>query len=527
MMIALGALGGAQPVASAGPVPPALTGPPYTLRVLASDELADMEPVLAGAAKATGVTVRLTPTTSREGSAAVADGRAQAQHDAVWFATNHYLRIHPGALERTDASNRIMTSAVVLGLRPAIVERLGWRATGTGWAGIAAAAAARRFTFGMADPHASNTGVSALVGVATAVAGDGAALDPGAVRRSAAPLRGLFAAQSLKAHSTDTLVETFVRGRDSAVGGADGLIEYESVLLSLNASGRLREPLDIVYPTDGVATADYPLTLLAAASPEAKDAYRRLVAYLRSGLVQREIALRTKRRPVVVGVDPAARSLFELPFPNRRDVVDGLVNTYYGRLRRPARTVYVLDCSGSMAGPGLTAVRAALDRLATVAPGGGSAAQFQAREQATLLPFRQRPGPASTFQLPATDLEPVLRQIRGQAAGLIASGGTAIYDALAEAYRTVQRQAAKEPDRITTIVLLTDGKNTVGSDLAGFTAFHAGLPPSVAAVPVFPILFGSSDAAQMRAIVDITGGQLFDARTEPLEQVFARIRADQ
>ena len=56
----------------------------------------------------------------------------------------------------------------------------------------------------------------------------------------------------------------------------DGLVNYESVLRSLNASGRLAEPLTLVYPADGVATADYPLTLLGSASREAREKYDEL-----------------------------------------------------------------------------------------------------------------------------------------------------------------------------------------------------------------------------------------------------------
>lgn len=506
------------------------SGPSYVLRVLATDELTDMEPVLKAAAAATAVTVVLTPTTTREGTAKVASGQAGQHHDAVWLASNSYLRMSAGALARTDASSRIMSSPVVLGLRRRAVDRLGWHGADVGWADIAAAAGRDGFTFGMADPAASNTGASALVGIATAVAGDGAALEPDGVRRAADPLRGFFGAQALKAHSTTALVDAFVHGQNAETS-VDGLVEYESVLLSLNASGQLAESFELILPNDGVATADYPLTLLTGASPEAANAYRRLVGYLRSVPVQREIMRQTRRRPVVPAALPtqaADRRLFELPFPDRGDVVDGLVNAYYGRLRRPARTVYVLDTSGSMRGRRLADLQAAVTRLAADGEfGSGRAARFQEREQATLLPFRARPGPPTTFVLPASDPGPVLRKIRDYVSGLRAGGGTAIYDALVEAYRIAGRQAATDPDRITTIVLLTDGRNTTGRGLADFTGYHRRLPPALASVRVFPILFGDGDVAQLTALAHLTGGQPFDARSEPLDGVFVRIRADQ
>jgi Ca-activated chloride channel family protein len=529
-LAAVSFVGGSAPLRTAADDPVDRSGPPYVLRILASDELTDMEPILRAAATATGVSIVLTPTSTRDGTSAVASGQAGRHHDAVWLASNSYLRMTPGALARTDASNRIMSSPVVLGLRPRVTDRLRWRGADVGWAQIADAAGHGGFTFGMADPEASNTGVSALVGVATAVAGDGAALDPGGVRRAEKPLRGLFGAQALKAGSSTALVDAFVHGQDTA-GSVDGLVEYESVLLALNDSGRLREPVDVIVPNDGVATADYPLTLLAGASPAAGNAYDRLVAYLRSVPVQREIMLRTKRRPVVVGAlpaDAAGRRPFEVPFPNRSDVVADLVSTYYGRLRRPARTVYILDLSGSMRGARLADLRAAITRLATTGPPGSSgAARFQEREQATLLPFRGRPDRPATFVLPDSEPAAVLRAIRDYVTTLRAGGETGIYDALVEAYRITERQARTDPSRITTFVLFTDGENTTGRDLAAFTAFHRRLAPAVASVPVFPVLFGDSDVTQMRALAALTGGQPFDARSAPLDEVFARIRADQ
>ena len=52
------------------------------------------------------------------------------------------------------------------------------------WLDIARAAAAGRFTFGMSSPVTSDSGLSALVGAATAVAGRGAALSDVGARQA-------------------------------------------------------------------------------------------------------------------------------------------------------------------------------------------------------------------------------------------------------------------------------------------------------------------------------------------------------
>jgi Ca-activated chloride channel family protein len=51
--------------------------------------------------------------------------------------------------------------------------------------------------------------------------------------------------------------------------------------------------------------------------------------------------------------------------------------------------------------------------------------------------------------------------------------------------------------------------------------------PAVQRIKVFPILFGEGDAAQLRQIADLTGGRMFDGRTESLSTVFKEIRGYQ
>jgi len=507
------------------------SGPAYTLKILASAELDDLAPVLADAAKATGVTVAITPTTSLAGSQTVASGRADGKFDATWLSTNRYLEITPNALVKLDSSAVVMSSPVILGLRASVVHRLGWDAGPVSWADIADAAT-HRFTFGMADPRASNSGLSALVSVATAVAGRGAALESADVLSAMPALRGFFSGQSVKAASSQELFDDYVRAQAGTAGNpsVDGLVDYESELLSLNASGKLREPLTLIYPSDGAVTADYTLSSLASAPPAAKAAYSRLVGYLDTPDAQRKIMQSTSRRPGVPGVAPNAtlgrHHLFELPFPGTITIVDDLISAYYGTLRRPARTAYVLDTSESMTGDRLAGLKAALTQLT----GSGSAdpgVTFQTREQVTLEPFSTGPRPPTTFDVPATGPQPVLTRIAAFVADLTAGGGTAIYDALVLAYQTVEQQARTDPNRITTIVLLTDGENTVGRDAAAFARFYRTLPPAVTSIPVFPIRFGNGNSAEMTQLAQLTGGRTFDGRNLPLTTVFSLIRGSQ
>jgi Ca-activated chloride channel homolog len=104
----------------------------------------------------------------------------------------------------------------------------------------------------------------------------------------------------------------------------------------------------------------------------------------------------------------------------------------------------------------------------------------------------------------------VLDRIRAYADGLTARANTALYDALVSAYDVLRAESPADPDRITSVVLLTDGEANTGRGLADFTAHLRQLPPDLAAVPVFPVLVGEADAAQLSAVATATGGQVFD-----------------
>jgi Ca-activated chloride channel family protein len=419
-----------------------------------------------------------------------------------------------------------MGSPVVLGVRESAARRLGWDAKAPTWSQIATAAERGEFTYGMTDPAASNTGFSALVAVAAALDGTGRALDAAAIDRIAPRLAGFFSGQRLTAGSSNWLAGSFTRratGEDPG-GPLDGLINYESTLRSLNRDRQLPEPLTIVYPADGVISADYPFTLLAGASDEVRDGYDRLVDHLRAGPTQNAIVVKTERRAVVPNVGlprDAPGGLVELPFPDTRAAIDALLVAYFDRLRTPARTVYVLDVSGSMAGERLAALKTALTGLTGVDTTlSGRYCRFRSREEVVLLPFASVAGEPTTFTVSAESPQSSRDAIRAAIDGLRAEGETAVYDSLVTAYG----QFADAGGRFPSIVLMTDGESNAGRALGDFTSFLATAPQPVR---VFPILFGEAAEEEMRQVATATGGELWDARDGDLGRAFCQIRGYQ
>ncbi|HEY8557274.1 MAG TPA: substrate-binding domain-containing protein, partial [Actinomycetes bacterium] len=210
--------------------------PPGTLRVLAGSELKDVEPLVAQIRDATGVNLRFEYSGTLEGAERITGGGGD-RPDLAWFSSARYLTLLAaagGGEGRPVASERIMLSPVVLGVKRSVATRFGWAGNPeVTWKDIAAKARTGQLRYGMTNPAASNSGFSALVGVAAALAGTGDAL-----RAEDIDERGLtdfFTGQTLTAGSSGWLADAFVAGQDKL----DGLINYESVLLGLNASGKL------------------------------------------------------------------------------------------------------------------------------------------------------------------------------------------------------------------------------------------------------------------------------------------------
>ncbi|MEU4927004.1 VWA domain-containing protein [Streptomyces yokosukanensis] len=499
-------------------------GPDTTLRVLASDELSDMKPLLDQLRQDTGVRLDMDYEPTNEASDTLLTGRHS--YDLAWLSSDRYLRLKAkrAPAGRTPAtgvqSTSIMRSPVVVGLTAQVARKLRGKSPGgrLSWADIADAAATGTVRFGMADPRHSNSGLAALVGVATAAAGTGGALRPTDV--SCDRLRGFRSGQTLTADTSHALLDAFA----ARPGRTNALITYESELLTLNASGRLKQPLQIVHPADGMVLSDYPLLLL---DPAQRAAYDRVVAWLTGTGHQRDIMRRTLRRPVSTAVtrDPRLAAPLDnaLYFPDDPAVLDRLLADYGDPRRRTAdQVIFLLDSSTSMRGARTTALRAAFASLS----GADSSAtaefvRFYQGEKLTVVRFGGRPLAERTVTVrrPAdlTALE-----------DFVADGGydgaTAVWSALDHGYGTAEQALRADPGRAVSLVLMTDGENNAGIDRASFVSRYRARRADVRAVHTYPLHFGDSDAAELRQVASVTGGRMVDARAQSLSTAFKEIR---
>jgi Ca-activated chloride channel family protein len=278
---------------------------PGTLRVLASSELADMEPVLERIAEDTGIEVRPTYMGTLDAVELLADGRADGRYDALWLSSNDYLRLRPEAARRIVSETSVMASPVAVGIRTTALDALGWKPEEVTWSHVERAVQTGELTYGMTDPARSNSGFATLVSVASALSDAQSALTDADVRKASARLKGFFRGQKLTSGSSGWPATAYERS-----GSVDALLNYESGLQGT-------PDLTVIRPVDGVLTADNPLSSLAAADAATREDVHRRTEALRSAEVHartsgfcsvRSPGRQAARRPHTPACSPRHRS---------------------------------------------------------------------------------------------------------------------------------------------------------------------------------------------------------------------------
>ena len=532
----------AEPEAAAGN-----GAPPFV--VLATTDLKDVQSLEKEAREATGVNLRFRFGGTMESTEAVLTGQANAQ--AAWFANAKYLLSDAQGQSRVKMQEKLMWSPLAVGVSESAAKALGWDdpkvAANVTWKTITQAAGDGKLYYAMSNPATSNQGFMALMGVVAAAADKSEALTPEDVDRGA--IATFLKGYRLPGDNSSYLTERFTAQQGPRL---NAFINYESWLMGMNASGKLREKLVLVYPREGVSTADYPFMLL---DDTRRDDYLKLTAWLKGKQAQTFLAQQTLRHPVNEDVAKAVSAQFagnpmlvELPFSPNRQLADDLISAYLNEFRRPIASTFVLDTSGSMGEDRrLQRLVEALDYVAgDDASLTGRIARLTNREKIWMLSFSSSPNEPVLFEIPgagkagkagkgvaaATDSEAkskamAMAAVRDYAATLHAHGGTALYDSILVALQNMAAEKEKHPEYQYSVVGFTDGENTDGRDFEAFKAAHAALSEDARAIPVFMVLFGDAKESELQGLVKVTGGRVFDARKTPLYAVFKDIRAFQ
>lgn len=426
----------------------------------------------------------------------------------------------------------LVLSPVVVAMWRPMAEALGWPQKRLGWSDLLAVNANPKgwgalkhpewgtFKLGHTHPEFSNSGLLAVLAEAYAGAGKTRGLSAADLEADA-PRKMISAVEQTIVHygkSTGFFADKMLERGPAYLSAA---VLYENLVIESYARSP-STPLVAIYPREGTFWSDHPYAILDAewVKPEEKEAAEALLAFLRARPAQ-ERALALGFRPgdpaVPIGAPVDAEHGVDARQPETLlEIPDGatlakLVDLWKQN-KKTTDVVLVFDKSGSMTGvPLAQAKQGAKTFLGTL----------HDSDEVTLLLFDHRVAePLGPLPLGA-NREKLLFAIDA----IEAKGGTALHDAVAQAFRLARERTAKEAGRIHAIVVMTDGKDE-HSKMAYDTLTE--LVGQGGDVKLFTIAYGSGGAASRDALMrlaEAAGGAHQDGGVENIVTVFEEMAA--
>jgi Ca-activated chloride channel family protein len=390
----------------------------------------------------------------------------------------------------------IARTPVVFAVRKEVADGVAVR--GAGLAGLVASAPGTSVRLGLPQPDRSAVTAGALLDLQAAVAR----------RAHSAAAPAVLAATLRRTDPSLTGDPAALLDTVSASGDTIAVAVTEQAVAVHNAASNLDAQVEALRPEAGGFALDFPV-LAMIRQREVGAAALRLLAGLQSPFGQQRLLAAGLQTPEPDQVAAPSRT------------VEEAVRTYLS-ITRGARMLAVFDVSGSMG---------------QVVPDAGGATRMDLARRAAaaampLLPPDSRVGlwEFSTDLTARSDhrelfpVGPVAATGNGEdrsaelalaVAGLqqIADGGTGLYDTTLAAVRAVRRDW--DPDRVNSVVLLTDGRNDDpdGIDLTTLLRQLKAEADALRPVPVVSLVYGpDADAAALRAISGVTGGAAYVVR---------------
>jgi Ca-activated chloride channel homolog len=431
-------------------------------------------------------------------------------------------------------TQNLVLSPVVIAMWKPMAEALGWGARPVGWSDILDLAHDPRgwagrghpewgaFKLGHTHPEYSNSGLISLLAEAYAAVGKVGGLTLAEVQRPETEryVAGIESAIVHYGSSTGFFGKKMFEHGPQYLSAA---VLYESLVIeSTLPKYQLPFPVVAIYPKEGTFWSDHPVGVVERewVTPEHRDAAKVYVDYLLAR-PQQERALQFGFRPAAVeipltapidaahGVDPKQpQTTLEVP---PVEVIDAVRQLWHQAKKRSQITL-VLDTSGSMnEEQKLENAKAGAEQLLKL---------LDADDTFSFLPFNDQ------LAWAVQDLK--LGQARDRAlatlGGVFASGGTALYDSIAAAYDHQRELAAREPGRISAVVVLTDGEDTDSKlklgDLLGKLVGNR----ESRGIPVFTIGYGrDANRSVLERIAVATGARFYEGNPANIRSVFTEI----
>jgi Ca-activated chloride channel family protein len=446
---------------------------------------------------------------------------------------NAESRTHTGK-DLIGPTQNLVLSPVVIAMWKPMAEAIGWGTRPVGWSDILALAREPRgwaahghpewgpFKLGHTHPEYSNSGLISLLAETYAAAGKLTGLSLADVQRpqTAAYVAGIESAIVHYGSSTGFFGKKMF---EKGPGYLSAAVLYESLVIeSTLPKYQLPFPVVAIYPKEGTFWSDHPVGIVECewVTPAHREAAKVYVDYLLAR-PQQERAMQFGFRPSAVeiplaapfdaahGVDPKQpQTTLEVP---PVEVIDAVRKLWHQSKKRSQITL-VLDISGSMNDEHkLENAKAGAEQLIK---------QLDADDTFSFLPFNNR----LDWAVQGLALRDARDRALSTLQGVFASGGTALYEAVAEAYDYQRRLAARDPGRISAVVVLTDGEDTDSTLKLRDLLAKIGGGSESQNIPVFTIGYGRDANRQvLEQIATATGARFYVGTPENIRSVFREI----
>ena len=441
-------------------------------------------------------------------------------YDAVWISNSIWLYMLDNSYLVTN-SKSIAVSPVVMGVKKSKAQSLGFVNNQIFNKDILNAIKEGKLKYVMNSVTKTNTGATAYLALLNSLAGSPEVLKSEMLKNQSLinDMVEFFKGVERVSGDETYLEEMFING------DYDAVINYESTLIELNNTliSKGKEPLYLLYPTDGVAINDMPFGYVNR-NQNKEETFTKIQKFLRSKKTAKKLeqrGLRTWFGGVKEETDntvfnkdwgiDTTKYLIPLKYPSKT-VMNEAFDLYIEALRKPTHTVFVLDTSGSMGGSGLSELQEAMHYILDKEQARKESIQFSDKDKITIITFNRRVNLKSNTITGADTIE-LIRFIDG----LYAYGDTNIYDPSVEALKILRNDS---DDYMKVVILMTDGSSNYGS----FSSLGDYYNHNNVDIPIYSITFGNSNEHQLTQIANLTNAKIFDGKSGLID-AFKEVRS--
>jgi len=422
----------------------------------------------------------------------------------------------------------ISISPVVFAINKDLSDKLGFSNKEVKTSDLIEAIRDGNLKFMMTNASRSNSGASFYLGVLTALSEDkktltDADLDNENLKKD---MKSLLEGVSRSSGSSNWLVDLFLEG------GYDAMVNYEALAIKTNNEliKEGKDPLQIIYPSDGLSISDSPLVYIDKGDKEKEERFLKLQDYLLSDKGQDEIEKTGKRSAYGKvseknadvfnpkwGID-IDRPLNPIRFP-KKDVIKKALSLYQKELKKKSMTVFVLDYSASMTGNGgYDQMLESLKQIFTKEAASRSMLLSNPDDINIIIPFGTEVLGIEKVSGDYDKLEEVYDRL---ASKYKANGSTYMFEALEKAIETINSYDKKTLDEYNpSIVLLSDGKANGQLSFSDLKSYYENLARDI---PIFSITYGRADEHDLKELAKMSKARVFDGKTD-MQKAFLEVK---